>query len=36
MIELPVIPATPAQRKPDWLRVKLPVGKEYRHVSFVL
>jgi lipoic acid synthetase len=32
MIELPVIPATPAQRKPDWLRVKLPVGKEYRHV----
>jgi lipoic acid synthetase len=20
------------QRKPDWLRVKLPVGKEYRHV----
>ena len=32
MIELPVIPATQKQRKPDWLRVKLPVGKEYRHV----
>ncbi|MCC2600030.1 lipoyl synthase [Sphingobacterium sp. FBM7-1] len=32
MIELPVIPATETQRKPDWLRVKLPVGKEYRHV----
>jgi len=32
MIELPVIPATPARRKPSWLRVKLPVGKEYRHV----
>lgn len=32
MIELPVIPATQTQRKPDWLRVKLPVGKEYRHV----
>jgi len=32
MIELPVIPAHQLQRKPDWLRVKLPVGKEYRHV----
>ena len=32
MIELPVIPVTQTQRKPDWLRVKLPVGKEYRHV----
>jgi len=32
MIELPVIPAAQARRKPDWLRVKLPVGKEYRHV----
>lgn len=32
MIELPVIPANQMQRKPDWLRVKLPVGKEYKHV----
>ncbi|MEH6306144.1 lipoyl synthase [Olivibacter sp. CPCC 100613] len=32
MIELPVIPANQLQRKPDWLRVKLPVGKEYKHV----
>lgn len=32
MIELPEIPANQTQRKPDWLRVKLPVGKEYRHV----
>lgn len=32
MIELPVIPANQATRKPDWLRVKLPVGKEYAHV----
>lgn len=32
MIELPVIPANSVQRKPDWLRVKLPVGKEYKHV----
>ena len=32
MIELPVVPANQVQRKPDWLRVKLPVGKEYAHV----
>lgn len=32
MIELPVIPANQMQRKPDWLRVKLPVGKEYAQV----
>ena len=32
MIVLPVIPANQHQRKPDWLRVKLPVGKEYKHV----
>ena len=33
MIELPVIPDTKTQRtKPDWLRVKLPVGPEYAKV----
>lgn len=34
MIELPVVPenATQRTRKPDWLRVKLPVGKEYARV----
>jgi lipoic acid synthetase len=34
MIELPVISSEPNQRprKPDWLRVKLPVGKEYAKV----
>ncbi len=32
MIELPVVAAVQPQRKPDWLRVKLPVGKEYAHV----
>lgn len=34
MIELPVIPANQVQqqRRPNWLRVKLPVGKEYAHV----
>lgn len=31
MIDLPVIAET-KPRKPDWLRVKLPVGKEYAHV----
>ena len=33
MIELPVIDAqTPKKRKPDWLRVKLPIGPEYAQV----
>jgi lipoic acid synthetase len=32
MIDLPVVPASQTQRKPDWLRVKLPIGKEYAHV----
>ena len=29
MIELPTIPSPQKPRKPDWLRVKLPVGPEY-------
>jgi len=34
MIELPVIDAViePKAKKPDWLRVKLPIGEEYKHV----
>lgn len=32
MIDLPVVAAVQTQRKPDWLRVKLPVGKEYAQV----
>ena len=35
MIELPVIDNSEKKqrnRKPDWLRVKLPVGKEYARV----
>ena len=34
MTELPVVTATAQTRvkKPDWLRVKLPIGEEYRHV----
>jgi len=32
MIDLPVVPANQPQRKPDWLRVKLPVGAAYAQV----
>lgn len=37
MIELPVINAdTKRVRKPEWLRVKLPVGKEYANVRTIV
>jgi lipoic acid synthetase len=33
MIELPIAePAEPRRRKPEWLRVKLPIGEKYKHV----
>jgi lipoyl synthase len=33
MIELPVVEKEePRRRKPDWLRVKLPIGEKYKHV----
>ncbi|MEM9886083.1 MAG: lipoyl synthase [Bacteroidota bacterium] len=33
MLELPIVQPKPKRkRRPDWLRVKLPIGKEYRHV----
>ena len=34
MTELPVIDGIIEQKptKPNWLRVKLPIGEEYRHV----
>ncbi len=32
MVELPVVPSTESKRKPNWLRVKLPIGEEYRKV----
>jgi len=34
MTELPVIsdPIEPKMKKPSWLRVKLPIGEEYKHV----
>ena len=36
MQELPVIakidPSTSKVKKPDWLKVKLPIGESYKHV----
>lgn len=34
MIELPIAPTLPGSKpkKPDWLRVKLPIGENYKHV----
>jgi len=33
MLELPVVESkAKRQRKPEWLRVKLPIGQKYRHV----
>ena len=34
MIELPVVDGVVEQKpkKPNWLRVKLPIGEEYKHV----
>lgn len=32
MIELPQVNPVPANRKPDWLRVKLPIGESYAKV----
>jgi len=38
MIELPVIQGTPERKrtKPDWLRVKLPVGQKYANVRKIV
>jgi len=41
MIELPVVPGKGEneklrKRKPEWLRVKLPIGKEYRNVRNIV
>ncbi len=36
MIELPVITPENRRRKPDWLRVKLPVGPEYASVRKIV
>ncbi|MCB0660805.1 MAG: lipoyl synthase, partial [Saprospiraceae bacterium] len=36
MIELPVISSEERKRKPDWLRVKLPIGEDYRRVRHLV
>lgn len=36
MIELPVIPSPTKARKPEWLRVKLPIGKTYASVRQIV
>ena len=33
MVELPIVDKpSPRKRKPEWLRVKLPIGEKFRHV----
>lgn len=39
MVELPIIPVNPIEtrkKKPEWLRVKLPIGEEYRKVRQIV
>lgn len=36
MIELPQVNSAPTSRKPDWLRVKLPIGEKYTHVRKIV
>ncbi len=38
MIELPIVSEKkePRRRKPDWLRVKLPIGEDYRRVRHLV
>jgi lipoic acid synthetase len=39
MTELPVVAANPSPssiKKPDWLRVKLPIGENYKHVRHLV
>lgn len=36
MIELPVLSETPKPKKPKWLKVKLPIGKEYAQVRKIV
>jgi lipoic acid synthetase len=39
VIELPVIAKLPIEekkKKPDWLRVKLPIGEDYRRVRHLV
>lgn len=36
MIELPQVNSAPSSRKPDWLRVKLPIGEKYSNVRKIV
>jgi lipoic acid synthetase len=36
MIELPQVNSAPSSRKPDWLRVKLPIGEKYTNVRKIV
>ena len=36
MIELEISESRPKSRKPDWLRVKLPIGEEYKKVRHLV
>jgi lipoic acid synthetase len=36
MIELPQVNSVPSSRKPDWLRVKLPIGEKYTNVRKIV
>lgn len=36
LVENTSVQETPARKKPDWLRVKLPIGKEYLHVRKIV
>ncbi|MBT8220692.1 MAG: lipoyl synthase [Bacteroidia bacterium] len=32
MIDLPIVEKNSRKKRPDWLRVKLPIGEKYKHV----
>jgi lipoic acid synthetase len=36
MQELPIVQKEPRRKKPDWLRVKLPIGEDYRNVRSIV
>ncbi|MCB0650104.1 MAG: lipoyl synthase [Saprospiraceae bacterium] len=36
MQELPIVQKEPRPKKPDWLRVKLPMGEDYRNVRSIV
>jgi lipoic acid synthetase len=36
MQELPIVQQEPRRKKPDWLRVKLPIGEDYRNVRSIV